>query len=81
MMLRIFVVYLQRKSQNATSIFKNTSYMGNEIIQLQTTEIENKILVIRNCQVMIDRDLGKKCFAFEILEDASTLIPAILANV
>ena len=27
------------------------------------------------------KDLGKKCFAFEILEDASTLIPAILANV
>ena len=27
------------------------------------------------------KDLGKKCFAFKILEDASTLIPAILANV
>ena len=26
------------------------------------------------------KDLGKKCFAFEILEDAPTLIPAILAN-
>lgn len=26
------------------------------------------------------KDLGKKCFAFEILEEAPTLIPAILAN-
>ena len=32
--------------------------MGKEITHLQTTEIENKILVIRNCQVMIDRDLA-----------------------
>ena len=32
--------------------------MGKDITQLQTTEIENKILVIRNCQVMIDRDLA-----------------------
>ena len=32
--------------------------MGKDISHLQTTEIENKILVIRNCQVMIDRDLA-----------------------
>lgn len=32
--------------------------MGKDITHLQTTEIENKILVIRNCQVMIDRDLA-----------------------
>ena len=26
------------------------------------------------------KDLGKKCFAFEIMEDAVRLIPLILAN-
>lgn len=32
--------------------------MGKDIIHIETTEIENKILIIRDCQVMIDRDLA-----------------------
>ena len=36
----------------------NTTNMGKDISHLQKTELENKILVIRNCQVMIDRDLA-----------------------
>jgi len=32
--------------------------MENDIIQLQTENIENRIFVIRNQQVMIDRDLA-----------------------
>ena len=50
-----------------------------------TTKMHDRFLIIdRTIIYHIGaslKDLGKKCFAFEILEDASTLIPAILANV
>ena len=36
----------------------NTSNMENSIVQLQVENIENRIFVIRNQQVMIDRDLA-----------------------
>ena len=48
---------LQRRLQNTTSNLQS-SYMENDIIQLQTESIENRIFVIRNQQVMIDRDLA-----------------------
>lgn len=50
-----------------------------------TTKMHDRFLIIDRTTIYHIgaslKDLGKKCFAFEILEDASTLIPAILANV
>lgn len=51
------MLYLQRRSQNATSNLQSST-MENDIIQLQTENIENRIFVVRNQQVMIDRDLA-----------------------
>lgn len=48
---------MQRRSQNATYNLQSSN-MENDIIQLQTENIENRIFVIRNQQVMIDRDLA-----------------------
>lgn len=48
---------LQRRSQNTTYNLQSSN-MENGIIQLQTENIENRIFVIRNQQVMIDRDLA-----------------------
>ena len=50
-----------------------------------TTKMHDRFLIIDRTTIYHIgaslKDLGKKCFAFEILEDATTLIPAILANV
>lgn len=49
-----------------------------------TSKMHDRFLIIDHATIYHIgaslKDLGKKCFAFEILEDAPTLIPAILAN-
>ncbi len=49
-----------------------------------TSKIHDRFLIIDHSTIYHIgaslKDLGKKCFAFEILEDATTLIPSILAN-
>lgn len=50
-----------------------------------TSKMHDRFLIIDHATIYHIgaslKDLGKKCFAFEILEDAPTLIPAIFANI
>lgn len=86
----------KRKGVNVTIFTKTHTQLTAQDIQQynaqyptlsvqHTTKMHDRFLIIDNSIIYHIgaslKDLGKKCFAFEILEDASTLIPAILANV
>ena len=51
---------------------------------LFTDKVHDRFLIIDNKTLYHIgaslKDLGKKCFAFEVLQDFDTLIPAILNN-
>ena len=86
----------KRKGVNVTIYTKTHTPLTTQDIQQfntqyptlsvhHTTKMHDRFLIIDNSIIYHIgaslKDLGKKCFAFEILEDASTLVPAILANV
>jgi hypothetical protein len=49
-----------------------------DLIATGEPDIQSRILTIRCVQVMLDRDLGKKCFAFTRLDAAE--IPRIVEH-
>ena len=65
--------FLQNNAQYPTLSVQHTSKMHDRFLIIDRTTIYHIGASLK--------DLGKKCFAFEILEDATTLIPAILANI
>lgn len=65
--------FLQNNAQYPTLSVQHTSKMHDRFLIIDHTTIYHIGASLK--------DLGKKCFAFEILEDATTLIPAILANI
>ena len=61
----------------------NAQY-GNTLTVKESSKFHDRFLIIDHTTLYHIgaslKDLGKKCFAFEIMEDASRLIPLILSN-